>query len=58
MFAGKNIQMTQKSFTRSFNQNKAQCGILQIDMYMAAKHKIILSWPETWNYRMTAYISY
>ena len=34
-----------KIFTRRINQKKALRGVLKIDAWAAAKHKIILSWP-------------
>ena len=40
MFAGKNLRMTQKIYTRWFHQKN-----LKIDAYAAAKCKIILLWP-------------
>ena len=46
MFAGKNLRMARKSFTRWFNDLKFWRGVLKIDACMATKHKITLSWPK------------
>ena len=42
MFAGENLRMTQKNFTRWFNQKKAWSGVLKMDLRATAKPKIIL----------------
>ena len=46
-FAGKNLRMTQEKLQeRGFNKKKkAWRGVLKINAYAAAKHKIIFSWP-------------
>ena len=45
IFPGKNLQTTQKSFMGWFDQKKIWRGVLKIDTCPAAKHKLILSWP-------------
>ena len=42
MLAGKNLPMTQKSYTCWFNQKSPE-AVLKIEKYMAAEHFIIMA---------------
>ena len=46
MFAGKNLQMTQKNFTGWLNKKRSWCSLLEINACVATNLKTILSWPK------------